>query len=455
MVEPSRPGALKWTISGVSSAGLAPLNSTMIAVALPEMGRDLVLGSAVLRHGLVTSYLLTGIVLQSLGGKFADRIGYGRALRLGQLGFAAAALLGFAWPEAIPLMLSRVSMAAAGAVMVPSAVALLRSQLPAERRGRAFGVFGAVMACSAALGPKLGAVLAAEFGWRSIFLVNVPWLACSLAVALGAPHEPLPEARREGGFFARFDFAGSLLLALSLAAIVVGSLGAGLHLWMLAGAAGLIAFALWERRATDPVIDLKLFALRTFSAGALVIALHNLAMYSLLFELPQIAARLFGTSREGVGSVLSAMMLSMVVAAPLAGRLSERVGARSLTVGGSLLGLLGVIGLGLLPFTRLTEALPGLILLGLGLGVASAPAQSAAMSAVPREQSGMAAGLTSTLRYLGGIAGLAALGLLQTDGQEPAIVVAEHHAALWVFGAALAVSAACAWRLPASPARSS
>src|SRR3954452_22709564 len=112
---PVSASARHWTISGVSSAALAPLNSTMIAVALPEMGRDLQLGSTLLRHGLVTSYLLTGIVLQSLGGKLADRIGYGRALRLGQVVFALAGLLGFLWPAAGALVAARVIMAAAGA----------------------------------------------------------------------------------------------------------------------------------------------------------------------------------------------------------------------------------------------------------------------------------------------------------------------------------------------------
>jgi MFS family permease len=439
------PGARKWTLSGISSAALAPLNSTMIAVALPEMGHDLGVGSTLLRHGLVTSYLLTGIVLQSLGGKLADRIGYGRALRLGQLVFAAAGLLGFAWPALVPLVLARVTMAAAGAVIVPSALALLRNQLPPERRGRAFGAFGAVMGCSAALGPKLGSLVTEHFGWRAIFVINVPWLALSVAAALSAPADtPAGHGTRRG----RFDLVGSLLLGTSLAAIVAGSAAPELHLWMPVGAAGLAGFVFWERRVADPLIDLQLFARGVFSAGALVIALHNLAMYSLLFELPQISARLFGSSRESVGSVLSAMMVSMVVAAPIAGRLSERLGARALTLGGCLTGALGVLALGVLPFPQLSAALPGLILLGLGLGLASAPAQAAAMSAVPREQSGMAAGLTSTLRYLGGIAGLAILGGLQTDQREPTLVLAEHHAALWVFGVALIAAALCAWALP-------
>jgi MFS family permease len=105
--------------------------------------------------------------------------------------------------------------------------------------------------------------------------------------------------------------------------------------------------------------------------------------------------------------------------------------------------------LGVLPFAQLSAALPGLILLGLGLGLASAPAQASAMSAVPREQSGMAAGLTSTLRYLGGIAGLAILGGIQTDQHDATIVLSEHHTALWVFGGALLAAAGCAALLPA------
>ncbi|HVZ32087.1 MAG TPA: MFS transporter, partial [Polyangiaceae bacterium] len=444
MPEPIEPGARRWTLSGVASAALAPLNSTMIAVALPEMARDLQLGSAVLRHGLVTSYLLTGIVLQSLGGKLADRIGYGRALRLGQVAFASAAVLGFAWPRAAPLLIARILMAAAGAVLVPSAVALLRSQLPPERRGRAFGVLGAVTSSAAAIGPKVGSLLTQHFGWRSIFLINVPWLLLWGSVAWLAPLEP--RTRRASN--ARFDLPGALLLGVSLGAIVLGSVAAELRLWMLAGVGGLAGFVLWERRAPDPLIDLGLFRRRVFSAGSLVVALHNLAMYSLLFELPQMSARLFGPGREGVGTLLSAMMASTVIAAPIAGRLSDRLGPRSITFAGSISGVLGVLLLGVVPFVHPSQALPGLILLGLGLGLATSPAQAAALSAVPRAQSGMAAGVAFTLRYLGGIAGLSILAALQTDSGEPRIALAEHHAVLWVFGAALMAAGICCTILP-------
>ena len=455
--QPQRLRAWPWTASAVLSAALAPLNSTMIAVALPEMASDLGRSSALLRHGLVTSYLLVGIVLQALGGKLADRIGYRRALRLGQVTFVLASALGFSFPQFVPLALARMTMAAAGAVVVPSAVALLRNELPPERRGRAFGVFGAVMSSSAAVGPKLGSLIAGHLGWRAIFLVNVPWLACCAVLALFAissredtQREAAARADAARAGHARFDFVGSTLLGASLTALVIGSQAAPYRLLMPLGVCGLVAFGFWERRAKDPVIDLRLFARRAFSAGAFVIALHNLAMYSLLFELPQVAGRLFDAGPESVGGVLSVMMVSMVLAAPVAGRLSERYGARAITLSGCLAGVCGVLLLALSPFASLSAALPGLVLLGLGLGLASAPAQAAAMSAVPREQSGMAAGLTSTLRYLGGIVGLALLGWLLSDQRDPGVVLHQHHQALWVFGIALAGAALCSLGLPKS-----
>jgi len=450
--QPPRIRAWPWTAAAVLSAGLAPLNFTMIAVALPEMASDLGESSALVRHGLVTSYLLVGIVLQSLGGKLADRIGHRRTLRLGQVIFVIASLLGFALPQFVPLALARMTMAAAGALVVPSAIALLRNELPPERRGRAFGVFGAVMSTSAAIGPKLGSLIAGHLGWRAIFLVNVPWLALCVILALfAAPSRaesaPAGAARADT---APFDLVGSALLGASLAAVVVGSQAAAYLMLMPLGLLGLVAFGFWERRAKDPVIDLRLFALRAFSAGVFVIALQNLAMYSLLFELPQVAGRLFDAGPESVGGVLSVMMVSMVLTAPIAGRLSERYGARSITLGGCLVGLGGVLMLAFSPFANLDAALPGLVLIGIGLGLTSAPAQTAAMTAVPREQSGMAAGLSSTLRYLGGVVGLAILGWLLGDEKEPALVLHQHHQALWVFGISLAAAALCSLGLPKS-----
>ncbi|XXT19023.1 MFS transporter [Sorangium sp. So ce429] len=455
MAEPSSGGParlpVRLLVAIALSASLAPLNSTMVAVALPEMGRVLQAGSGELRQGLVTSYLLTNIVLQSPGGKLGDRLGHRRALTLGQLVFALGAALAYVWPVLPVLTASRVVMAAGAAILAPSATAMLRTELPPEVRGRAFGAFGAMMGLAAGAGPKVGALLVGQFGWTSIFLANVPVLLVSAALARGARGARAPAAAPAPAVApppARFDIVGSVLLGASLMGIVLGLENANLRWAAALGALGLVPFVLWERRVADPVIDFSLFRRRTFMGGSLIIAIQNFAMYSVLFELPQVGVRLFDVETRDVGNTLVAMMAMMVVASPLAGRASERFGARAVALVGCSLALAGMVLLAARPLGAITDAVPALMALGAGLGLTSAPSQAAAMSDVPRDRSGMAAGLTSTMRYLGGIAGLTVLGLVLTETREHEVVMREHTTAIAVFCAALLLTIGCALTLP-------
>ncbi|WP_437603928.1 MFS transporter [Sorangium sp. So ce590] len=429
------------------STALAPLNSTMIAVALPEMSRTLRVDSGALRQALVTSYLLTNIVLQSPGGKLGDRLGHRRALGLGQLLLAAGAALAYFWPVLPVLAVSRVVMAAGGAIVVPSATAMLRTELPPEVRGRAFGAFGAVMGLSAGTGPAIGALLVGTFGWTSIFLANVPVLLLSAALAhVGAP--PRPAAMKPAAPRSPFDVVGSVLLGASLIGLALGLEAAHLRWAAVLGALGFVPFVLWERRAADPIIDFSLFRRRAFVGGSLLIALQNFAMYATIFELPQVAGRLFHVGPRDVGTTLLAMMGTMVVVSPFAGRGSDRFGARAVALAGCSLAVAGMVLLAVRPLDALTDAVPALVMLGAGLGLTSAPSQAAAMSDVPREKSGMAAGLTSTMRYMGGIAGLTVLGLVLTDHPAGDVVMREHTMATSIFGAALLLTIGCAFLLP-------
>ena len=158
----------------VLSVALVPLNSTMLAVAIPTIAKDLSVASEALTQALVASYLLVGIVFQSPGGKLGDGIGHGRALGLGQLVFAAGAIVGFAGRSMLLLELSRGLMAAGGAVMVPSAFALVRSRAPEKAQARAFGAFGAVMGLAAAVGPLIGGEIVERLGWPYLFAANAP-----------------------------------------------------------------------------------------------------------------------------------------------------------------------------------------------------------------------------------------------------------------------------------------
>ena len=445
MSEPASRLPVRLLVALVLSASLGPLNSTMVAVALPEMSRTLPADSGALRQALVTSYLLTNIVLQSPGGKLGDRLGHRRALGLGQLLLAAGAALAYVWPVLPALSVARIVMAAGGAILAPSATALLRTELPPELRGRAFGAFGAAMGIAAGTGPTIGAQLVGHFGWTSIFLVNVPVLLVAAALAhLGAPAgSPAPAAPRS-----RFDLLGSILLGASLAALVLGLERTHLRWAAVVGALGFVPFVLWERRVADPVIDFSLFKQRAFVGGSLIIALQNFAMYSTIFELPQVAGRLFHVGPRDVGAVLLSMMGTMVLTSPFAGRGTDRFGARAVALVGCSLALAGTALLALRPLHALSDAIPALVLLGAGLGLSSAPSQSAAMSDVPREKSGMAAGLTSTMRYIGGVAGLTVLGLVLTDRPASEVVMHEHTTAMAIYGAALLLTLGCCLLLP-------
>ncbi len=435
--ETSRPLARRELLALGFSVALVPLNSTMLAVALPAIGHELVVAPAALTPWLVTSYLLVGIALQGPAGKLGDGIGHARALSLGQAVFATGAALGYFGHALWPLVGARGLMAAGGAAMVPSAMALVRVRLPPAARPKALGMFGAVMGFAAAVGPLLGGELATRMGWRALFVVNAPIVL--LAALLGSRGEKTPRRPM------KLDVVGSLLLAVSLSLLVVGTraprIGAVLG---VLGAALLIVFVSWERRATDPVIDPAMFRARPFTASALTIGLQNLAMYALLFELPIVLARVTGATAAMTGRALVAMTLASVVGSLLGGRATGRFGARAVAVFGGALGAVGAALLVFWPLASSSDVIPGLVLLGAGMGLASPAAQTSALNAVRADQSGMAAGVSSTARYLGGAVGVAVVATLLADGD----MLSRHRLGASLFAGAMCLSALASLGLP-------
>ncbi len=417
------------------SVALVPLNSTMLAVALPAIGRDISVSSGALTQWLVTSYLLVGIVLQSPAGKLGDGLGHARALTIGQIIFTLGSVTGFFARSLPPLVVARCLMAAGGAVMVPSAMAVVRTRLPIELRPSAFGAFGAVMGLAAAVGPLIGGELASRMGWSWLFVVNAPPIAIAALLSLGTPSSTASK-------LPKFDLLGALLLGAGLTLLVAAS-RAKSHALVLAGLGllSLVGFVLWERRTPEPVVDLKLFSLRPFTAGVLLVGLQNLAMYALLFELPIVLSRVLGKTSKDTGRLLLALTLAMVVCSLLGGRVARRIGERTTALLGSSLALLGMTLSGVLPLGRMA---PALVLLGGGLGLTTPSSQAASMNAVPKEKSGMAAGVSATVRYLGGVAGVAIVAVLVDSGD----LAARHRLGTLVFGAALLLAMFCAAAIP-------
>ena len=393
---------------------LAPLNSTMIAVALPHVITEF--GVDIASAGwLVTAYLIVMAALQPVAGKLGDRFGR-RRLILGGVAWFGLVSLGAATASSLSgLLFFRVQQGIAGAIALPNGAALLREVVPAERRAGRFGLVGAAVALAAAAGPPLGGLLVGTAGWRAIFYVNLLFILPTLA--LGWRSIPV-ELGRETTH--PFDLAGAVLLSAGLSGMA-GLLTHGpkshpVIAPMLGIALAVLAalFLRRELRHPDPVLQPRLFGGRAFAAANAAIALSNLAMYSTLLAIPILLLRRTGWRSTEVGLVLAAMSIGMVVFSPIGGRLADRLGRRAPTVAGLSLLTLGLVPLAMSGGGITTPALlAGLGLIGAGIGLSSAGLQTAAIEAVGPRESGVASGVFSTSRYLGSIVGSSMLaGLL-------------------------------------------
>ena len=435
-------------ISSTLASMLLPLNSTMIAVALLDIGSEFDAPPEDLTHALVVIYLLAGIVTQSPAGKVGDMWGHVRTLALGRWLFVGAAILGVLSPWLFGLSIARAMMATAGALMIPATMALLRTHIGPERRARMFGFFGSSMMGAAAVGPLVGGVLTEHFGWASVFLANIPIVAISIVLQPRNLGDTRPPGERPG--IRDFDWFGSVLLGAGLGAVVLVTRNPGTSAIIL-GAVGavLIAwFIYWEGRVSLPVVDLTLFHHPAFAAGATMIALQNVAMYATLFQLPFLLAVLIDANPSESGIALLAMSGGMVLFSPVGGMLSERLGVRGTVAGGAFL---SIIGMGLLV---VVSSVPSLMLttfcvlvFGCGLGLSHGPIQAAALSAAPPEHSGMASGVIATLRYVGGVVGMAVLGfLLASDPAGTDLTI--HRTAFVVYAVSLVLTLCLSLAMP-------
>jgi MFS family permease len=428
-------------VSAAIGAALTPLNSTMVAVALPALSLDFGAPASSVTVLVVTGYLVATLVFQMPAGNIADRVGYARALTWGRWIFGAGAAAGVFAPTLAAVVGGRLLMAAGGALIMPTAFALLRIAVPAERQPRAFGTMGAVLGGAAAIGPAIGAWMVAQFGWRSLFVINLPLLVLSWLL------QPPVRAAAARDRATPFDWQGSLLVGAALVLLTFSTRTAAPLAYGLAGlgAVLLAGFLAHERRAPSPVLDMSLFGQRGFVLGAGIISTQNLAMYSLLIQVPF----MFGSgtgSDPRLGLAIIAMTATMALTSPVGGYLVEWLGVRAVVASGGLLATSGVVTLGWLPSDASAAAVGArLLLVGLGLGLSTGPANVSAIAAAPRHQSAGAAATVSMMRYVGSITGTVVLSFVFAGGAGTA---ARHHAALWVYVAALALSTLWGLALP-------
>jgi EmrB/QacA subfamily drug resistance transporter len=413
--DPAQRGNKWWTLVAVClGTFMLLLDITIVNVALPDIQRALHSSFADLQW-VVDAYALTLAAFLLTAGSLADMYGRRLLYLIGLVVFTCASVLcGFA-VTTLMLQLSRALQGVGGAIMFAVSLALLADAFRGKDRGIAFGVWGAVTGLAVAIGPLLGGVLTSGLSWRWIFFVNAPIGVVAVVIAVMKVAESrAPHARRP-------DWAGFALFTVALSSLVYGliesnqrSFTSGLVLGCLAAAAVLLAaFVAVERRIANPMFDLKLFMLPTFSGGSVAAFGLSASIFAMILYLVLYLQDILGYSPLATGVRVMFLSGGILVTATVAGRLSSRMPVR-LLIGPGLI----MVGVGLLLMRGLnadsswTHLIPGMIVGGLGIGLVNPPLASTAVGVVPPQEAGMASGINSTFRQVGIATGIALLGTL-------------------------------------------
>ena len=425
-----------WLLLGTVSLGtvslgsvLAPLNSTMLAVALPEIRDDFSLSHAEIGW-LVSAYLIAMAVAQPIAGRLSDRLGRMRVLRVSLLAFLALSLAAGAAPNFALLVAFRTGQALMGAAIIPTGMAMIRDSVPVRRLGQSNGITGSLLSLSAAAGPLVGALFLELGSWRYLFLANVPIVALAFLAQSRLRYPTGGEAL--GSVRGLLDWFGAALLvaALIFLTLLLNSVRGSDALGLILGAVGLgltgAAFVARQRRTTQPLAGWHLFRIRSYRAATSRILLTNLVMYTTLLSIPFFIREIQDKGVGTTGILLGAMSVLMALLAPLSGRISDSQGRRLPALAGSIFAFAAIViiatGLEATSSTLFLAIALGLV--GIGVGLGTGAAQTAAMESAPREVGGTAAGTNSMMRYLGSILGIGILaGILNTGGAAPDVEV--------------------------------
>jgi EmrB/QacA subfamily drug resistance transporter len=432
----SRAG--RWILAvAVLGSGMAFLDSTVVNVALPAIGRDLGAPASVLQW-ILNGYLLTLAALILLGGSLGDRYGRRRTFIVGISLFTVASLLCALAPNAELLILARLVQGVGGALLTPGSLAMIEAIFRHDDRARAIGAWSGLGGVVTALGPLVGGYLVGAVSWRAIFLINLP--LGIFVVIMASRHVPETRDQTASG---RLDIAGATLAGLGLGGTtyaLIEAPGKGASPLVLLGGIGgviaLVAFILRERRTANPMMPLQMFRSRQFSAANLVTFVVYAALGGVFFLLVSFLQISLGYSPIAAGAASLPVTFLMLLLSARSGALAQRIGPRiPLTVGPL------VIAAGLLLMTQIepgdsyaSSVLPAVLVFGLGLTLVVAPVTATVLAAADSRHSGIASGVNNAVSRVAGLLAVAVLpviaGLTGAKFYEPSAMVDGFHAAM-------------------------
>lgn len=425
----------KWTVLFIVGIGvfMATLDSSIVNISLPKIAGyfGAPLNGAV--EWVIIAYLIVIASILLTFGRLTDILGRKLLWMIGLVIFTAGSALCGAAPSLGLLIAFRAFQGIGGALLMAISPAMITRAFPSSERGRALGLNALVVATGTSAGPSIGGVLTQVASWRWIFYINVPIGVIGVLLTMKLLTEPM-RPRRTGQ---RFDPLGAGLLSLGMVSLVLAlsfgqELGWGSRrvVGLFVGSGIVLAMFLYtETRVRQPIVDLKLFRSRLFSAALVSSFLSFLALFAVTFLLPFYLEQLRGFGPEESGFLLTPVPLTISVIAPFSGWLSDRFGSQLLSSLGLAIGSLGLWSLSnLSPRASLFAIIWPLVITGLGQGLFQSPNNSAIMGSVPRERLGIASGFLATVRVLGQSLSVAVAGAIFATKGGSAAGALIHHA---------------------------
>ncbi|MFI7612735.1 MFS transporter [Nonomuraea terrae] len=433
----------RWILAAtVLGSGLALLDSTVVNVALPFLGRELEADMAGLQW-TINAYTLTLAGLILLGGSLGDRYGRRNVFLVGVVWFAIASALCGLSPNIEFLVAARALQGVGGALLTPGSLALIQASFVRHDRPRAVGVWSGLGGVASAVGPLLGGWLVQTAGWRWAFLINLPFAVVIVVLTL----RHVPESRDEQAA-GRFDVLGAALAALALAGITYGLIQQGAPVPLLVGLALAAAFVVTQvRRSPDALVPVEIFRDRVFTAVNVVTLIMYAAMGVVFFLLVVQLQVVSGFSPIAAGMAMLPTTVLMLLLSARAGELARRVGPRLLMTIGILVAgvgflLMSTIGAG---SSYALHVIPAVSVFGLGLSAAVAPLTATVLATADERHAGTASGVNNAVARTGSLLAVAAVpplvGLVGDAFQNPAVFGAGYRTAMLVSAGMMAVAA--------------